>query len=258
MAINVVIVEDEVYSGTMLKTMVTELRPAWNILAMLQSVSETVHWLNSNPQPDIIFLDIELADGSCFEIFNEVKVESGVIFTTAYHEYALKAFQLNSIHYLLKPIKKEELLQAVEKYEAILDLIKPEPTASIDYRALALEINGTKVSYRNRFLVSKKGAYFAHPVTDVAYLYVDTKVTFLVSFDGTQYSYSASLDKLEPELDPTLFFRSNRHSIVNINAIEKFEAYFSGKLALQLKNKIGEKIIVSREKAQAFKSWING
>ena len=106
MAINVVIVEDEVYSGTMLKTMVTELRPAWNILAMLQSVSETVHWLNTNPQPDIIFLDIELADGSCFEIFNEVKVESGIIFTTAYHEYALKAFQLNSVHYLLKPIKK--------------------------------------------------------------------------------------------------------------------------------------------------------
>lgn len=258
MDVKVVIVEDEVHTGAMLKTMVTELRPSWKVLTMLQSVKDTVAWLSSNPHPDIMFMDIELADGSCFEIFNEVEVESGIVFTTAYHEHALRAFQLNSIHYLLKPIKKDELEQAIVKFEKIVELIQPEAPAAIDYRTLARAITNSQLSYRRRFLVSKKGAFFSLPVSEVAYIYVDTKVTFVVAFDGKQYSISPSLDKLEPELDPALFFRANRQTIVNLSAIDKFEAYFNGKLALHLKDQLGEKIIVSRDKAQALKTWMNG
>ncbi|HUW08046.1 MAG TPA: LytTR family DNA-binding domain-containing protein [Williamwhitmania sp.] len=258
MDVKVVIVEDEVHSGAMLRTMIAELRPNWSVLAMLQSVKDTVAWLSANEHPEIIFMDIELADGSCFEIFNEMEVESGIVFTTAYHEHALRAFQLNSIHYLLKPIKKDELEQAIFKFEKILELIQPEESIAIDYRTLAQEITSSQLSYRRRILVSKKGAFFSLPMAEVAYIYVDTKVTFVVAFDGKQYPISASLDKLEPELDPALFFRANRQAIINLNAVEKFEAYFNGKLALHLKNKLGEKIIVSRDKAMALKSWMNG
>ncbi|HUX54803.1 MAG TPA: LytTR family DNA-binding domain-containing protein [Williamwhitmania sp.] len=258
MDVKVVIVEDEVHTGAMLRNMIAELRPAWDVLAMLQSVKDTVAWLSSNPHPEIIFMDIELADGSCFEIFNEIEVESGIVFTTAYHEHALRAFQLNSIHYLLKPIKKDELEQAIVKFEKILELIQPEEHVAIDYHTLAQEITNSQLSYRRRILVSKRGAFFSLPMDDVAYIYVDTKVTFVVAFDGKQYPISQSLDKLEPELDPALFFRANRQAIVNLNAIEKFEAYFNGKLVLHLKNQLGEKIIVSRDKAMALKSWMNG
>jgi len=261
MNINAIIVEDEIHSGEMLRDMIAQLRPDWNILAILQSVSETIHWLNNNEHPQIIFLDIELADGNCFAIFDEVNVEnSGVIFTTAYNEYALKAFNLNSIDYLLKPIKESELERALNKFDKAVEIIsrvQEESKNEVNYQELARSIMNAKGGYRKRFLISKREAFFKLAVEDIAYFYFDARVTFAVSFDGVQHIINHSLDKLDEELNPEQFFRSNRQSIVNIEAIEKFESYFSGKLVVKLVNGLNDKILISRAKAGVFKEWMN-
>lgn len=264
--VNVIIVEDEVHSGEMLRDMVADYRPDWNIQTMLQSVEETVEYLKNNEHPHIIFLDIELADGNCFSIFDQVKVEdSGIIFTTAYNEFALKAFNLNSIDYLLKPIKQEELERAINKFEHAIDFInkvneeekQKSITDKIDYQQLALSIAKNQGGYRKRFLISKRESFFKLRVEEIAYFYFDARVTFAVSYDGRQHILSQSLDKLEEELDPEMFFRSNRQTIVNVDSIEKFESYFSGKLVVKLVNGLNDKVMISRAKAGAFKEWLN-
>ena len=265
MDINAIIVEDEIHSGEMLRDMITDLRPDWKILTMLQSVSETVEWLKNNEHPHIIFLDIELADGNCFSIFDQVEVnESGIIFTTAYNEYALKAFNLNSIDYLLKPIKEEDLERSISKFESAIEIIskvteeeEKKKTADIDYQELARSIAKTQGGYRKRFLISKREAFFKLGVEDIAYFYFEARVTFAVTYEGRQHILSTSLDKLEEELDPEMFFRSNRQTIVNVEAIDKFESYFSGKLVVKLVNNLHDKIMISRAKAGAFKDWMN-
>ncbi len=264
MDINVIIVEDEIRSGEMLRDMIMEVRPGWNIQAMLQSVHETVNWLNNNEHPHIIFLDIELADGNCFAIFDEVTVDNtGIIFTTAYNEFALKAFNLNSIDYLLKPIKQSDLERAVNKLDKALEILEKvnvdgkKGEKEINYKELALSIMKLKGGYRKRFLISKREAFFKLSVEDIAYFYFDARVTFAVGFNGHQHIISQSLDKLDEELNPEMFFRSNRQTIVNIEAIEKFESYFSGKLVVKLVNTLNDKIMISRAKASAFKEWMN-
>ncbi|MBK3518883.1 LytR/AlgR family response regulator transcription factor [Carboxylicivirga marina] len=265
MDVNFIIVEDEIHSGEMLRDMIADYRPEWKLQAMLQSISETVDYLTNNEHPQIIFLDIELADGNCFSIFEQIEVkESGIVFTTAYNEHALKAFNLNSIDYLLKPIKQEELERAIGKFEMAVDFIlqqhekeETNKTNDIDYEELARSIAKTQGGYRKRFLISKRESFFKLGVEDVAYFYFDARVTFAVTFDGRQHILSQSLDKLEEELDPEMFFRSNRQTIVNVEGIDKFESYFSGKLVVKLVNNLNDKIMISRAKAGAFKDWMN-
>ncbi|TAJ10213.1 DNA-binding response regulator [Marinilabiliaceae bacterium JC017] len=257
MEVNVIIVEDEVHSGEMLKNMVARIRPQWNIKALLQSVSETVHWLKNNEIPHVIFLDIELADGNCFSIFEQVYVESGIIFTTAYNEFALKAFKLNSIDYLLKPIKEAELLQAIDKFEKAMSHFENSVKPSIDYRQLVNTIRSSQGEYRQRFIISKRESFFKLPVDDIAYFNFENRITYAVTFDNKQHVLNQSLDKIEQELDPKCFFRTNRQTIVNIEAIDRFEVYFSGKLVVKLINNLNDKIIVSRVKASHFKDWMN-
>ncbi|WP_430811036.1 MULTISPECIES: LytR/AlgR family response regulator transcription factor [unclassified Carboxylicivirga] len=266
MDVNIIIVEDEIHSGEMLRDMIAELRPAWKVQAMLQGVDETVDYLKNNEHPQIIFLDIELADGNCFSIFDSVKVErSGIIFTTAYNEFALKAFHLNSIDYLLKPIKETDLERAIAKYENTIEVLSEARDQKetggvvdkIDYQELARSIARTQGGYRKRFLISKREAFFKLGVDDIAYFYFDARVTFAVTFQGQQHVLSQSLDKLEEELDPEMFFRTNRQSIVNVEAVDKFETYFSGKLVVKLVNNLNDKIMISRAKAGAFKEWMN-
>jgi len=264
MDINVIIVEDEIHSGEMLRDMVADMRPDWNIQALLQSVSETVDWLNTNEHPQIMFLDIELADGNCFAIFDEVTVENtGIIFTTAYNEFALKAFDLNSIDYLLKPIKTDDLERAINKVDKAIEILgkvqedEKRKEEEINYKELAKSIMQSKGGYRKRFLISKREAFFKLGVEDVAYFYFDARVTFAVGFDGRQHILNQSLDKLDEELNPEMFYRSNRQSIINIEAIEKFESYFSGKLVVKLVNGLNDKVMISRAKAAGFKEWMN-
>ena len=266
MDVNYIIVEDEIHSGEMLRDMISELRPDWKFETLLQSVSETVDYLNENEHPRIIFLDIELADGNCFSIFEQIKVDdSGIIFTTAYNEFALKAFNLNSIDYLLKPIKEEELERAIAKFEKAVEIISRSQeedkqktnSSEIDYNELARSIAKTQGGFRKRFLISKREAFFKLGVEDIAFFYFDARVTFAVTFEGRQHILNQSLDKLEEELDPEMFFRSNRQTIINVEAIEKFESYFSGKLVVKLVNGLNDKVMISRAKAGAFKEWMN-
>ncbi|SMO46057.1 two component transcriptional regulator, LytTR family [Saccharicrinis carchari] len=259
MDVNVIIVEDEMHGAQMMKDMILELRPAWKVLTILQSIQETVAWLKENKHPNIIFLDIELADGNSFAIFDQVKVECGIIFTTAYNEFALKAFDLNSIDYLLKPIKEEDLARSILKYESAVESISKglEQESFIDYQQLAKSIISSKGGYRKRFLISRRESYFKLSVEDIAYFYFDARITFAVTFEGMEHSINMPLDKLEEELDPAMFFRSNRQTIVNIEAIDRFETYFNGKLIVKLVNKLNDKIMVSRSKAGPFKEWMN-
>jgi len=257
MAFNAIIVEDEMHSAQMLESMVNELRPDWKILGTFDSVSDTVAWLQENEHPQLIFLDIQLADGLSFSIFDKIEVESGIIFTTAYDEYAVKAFKLNSIDYILKPVKKESLLAAIEKMEGFVEYFENEKKIDINYAELVKGIKEGEVNYRKRFLVSKREALFAVPVEDVAYIFFEAKMTYAVTFENKQHIINFTLDKLEEELDPGVFIRANRQAIVNLKAIHSLENYFGGKLIVKLLPQFDEKFVISRAKASVFKEWLD-
>ncbi len=257
MAINTIIVEDEILSAQMLENMVRELRPEWNILGTFDSITDTVDWLQNNEQPDLIFLDIQLADGLSFSIFDKIKVESGIIFTTAYDEFAVKAFKLNSIDYILKPVKEEALITAIEKMENLVQFFENESKLNINYADLVKGIKEGEANYRKRFLISKREALFAIPVEEVAYIFFEAKMTYAVTFDNKQHIINFTLDKLEEELDPSSFIRANRQAIVNLKAIHSLENYFGGKLIVKLLPQFDEKLVISRAKATVFKDWLD-
>ncbi len=252
----IIIVEDEQHNYRLLKGMVEKLRPNWEVVEWLESVKSTVDWLKINPAPDLIFMDIQLTDGISFSIFDEVQVRSMVIFTTAYDEYALRAFQVNSIDYLLKPIKTDSLKQAIEKFESLLKIQESVADNKPNYKELLDAITHGEKKYRKRFLVSGATSYFKLDVDDVAWFYTENRVTTAVSFKGKEYAIDLTLEKLEEQLDPDLFFRTNRSTIVHINAIRKFENHFGGKLILRLVHPFDQPITISRLKAAEFKDWV--
>ncbi|MCK3684818.1 LytTR family DNA-binding domain-containing protein [Maribellus sp. YY47] len=252
----VIIVEDELHNYRLLKGMVEKLRPDWNILEWLESVKSTVAWLETNPAPDLIFMDIQLTDGISFSVFDKVQVESMVIFTTAYDEYALRAFQVNSIDYLLKPIKLEKLEQAIDKFENLIKIHNKNSENKPDYKEVLEAIVRGEKKYRTRFLISGATSYFKLDVSEIAWFYTENRVTNAVTFNGKEHVVNLTIEKLEEQLDPTQFFRTNRSTIVHINAIRKFENHFGGKLILRLIHPFDEPIIISRLKAAEFKEWM--
>jgi len=253
---NVIIVEDELHNYRLLKGMVEKLRPEWNIVEWLESVKSTVSWLENNPSPDLIFMDIQLTDGISFSVFDKVQVESMVIFTTAYDEYALQAFQVNSIDYLLKPVKLEKLEQAIDKFENLTRIQQKGNENKPDYRELLETIVRGEKKYRTRFLISGATSFFKLGVEEIAWFYTENRVTNAVTFKGKVHAVNLTIEKLEEQLDPTQFFRTNRSTIVHINAIRKFENHFGGKLILRLIHPFDEPIIISRLKAAEFKEWM--
>ncbi len=257
MAFNVIIVEDEMHSAQMLQNMIDELRPEWNIIDIFDSVEDTINWLNNNEQPNLIFLDIQLSDGISFSIFDKTNIDCGVIFTTAYDEYAVKAFKLNSVDYLLKPVKKDLLLNAIEKLENLIKKFESTQSSSIDYKDILSNLNKGANPFRKRFLVSKRDAFFSIPVTEIAYIYFESKLTYAVTFDKKEHIINFTLDKLEEELDPSIFIRANRQAIVNMNAIHSLENYFGGKLIVKLMPQFDQKFVISRAKASVFKNWLD-
>ncbi|WP_346862227.1 LytTR family DNA-binding domain-containing protein [uncultured Draconibacterium sp.] len=252
----IIIVEDELHNYRLLRGMVEKLRPEWEIVEWFESVNSTVAWLNTNPAPDLIFMDIQLTDGISFSIFDRVKVESMVIFTTAYDEYALRAFQVNSVDYLLKPIKESKLQQAIEKLENIFLNTEKEHSEAPDYHQILEAITKGEKKYRKRFLVSGVTSYFKLDVDDIAWFITENRVTTAYTFDGKAHIIDLTIEKLEEQIDPELFFRTNRSTIVNVNAIRKFENHFGGKLILRLIHPFDEPITISRLKAGEFKEWV--
>ena len=251
---NILIIEDENAAARRLEKLVSEVAPEARVIDRLDSVEGAVMWLKNNPQPDLILLDIHLADGSSFEIFQHVQITAPIIFTTAYDEYALQAFKENTIDYLLKPIKVNELEAAIDKYQR---LYKPQQT---DFKRLAdsmMKEGGN--SYLRRMLIRFSNSFKLVDMSDVGYFYTKDKITFLVvRSSGKRFPADYPLDKLETMLDPDNFFRINRQFIININAIKEMHPYSKSRVKVDLEPNCDLETIVSTERSSEFKRWLVG
>ena len=252
----VLIVEDELPTQRLLKKMIQDLRPTWDIVATTGSIEDTQEWLENNPHPNLIFLDVHLSDGLSFEIFEKIEIRSAVIFTTAYDEYAMQAFKVNSVDYLLKPISNEALESAIIKYEKLMTVLS-RPGDYVDIKQLsALNKQGGPI-YRSRILVPTVDGYIKLNISDIAMFHSSQKVTTAITNAGLPHVIDQTLEKLEDELDPKLYFRANRQFIIHIDAVLRIETWFNGKLIVKTKPESPDKIVVSREKVRYFKEWIN-
>lgn len=248
----ILILEDEKPNADRIKRLMLEIRPDIVIADVLSSVKKTVDWLSENQEPDLIMMDIQLADGLSFEVFNLADVKCPVIFTTAYDEYAVKAFKYNSIDYLLKPIEKDELEAAITKFEnSIPQFERQRPLIE----ELLAQIQPKE--YRSRFFLPYRDGYRKINVEDIAFFYSQLNVSSASLFTGEDVVVPQTLETLEQELEPKNFFRVNRQYIVHVNSIEKVHNFFNGKLKLKLKNCADDNIIVSRTKAPLFKMWLD-
>ena len=255
----VVIIEDEVHNSRMLKGMIEKLRPDWKILSILESVEESVVWFEKNKAPDLILMDIQLSDGICFTIFEKVKIDplSRIIFTTAYDEYAIRAFKVNSIDYLLKPVEESDLENAFTKFEQLDSTDKDHLIKTQEhYQDLIHTILNSKKEYRKRFLISGVSSYQKIETENISYIYSENKLTFAVDFNSKQYTLDYNLEQVESELDPEKFFRANRKVIVNIDAVTKVSTETGSKLKVYTNPQPDFEIIVSRLKAGDFKNWL--
>ncbi len=248
----VIIIEDEKPAARRLNRMLNEIGMESDV--MLHSVEESLNWLTTNQQPDLIFLDIQLSDGLSFEIFDEIEVKSAIIFTTAYDEYALKAFKLNSVDYLLKPVDTEELENAVNKYK---NLHQKNINTHIDLNQLKNLLSRDEVKYKTRFTV-KIGQHLKMISTEtIECIYSENKATNIFTIDKRNYLIDETLEQLESKLDSELFFRVSRKYFVNINAIKDIISYSNSRLKLILNSFNESEIIVSRERVKDFKNWID-
>ena len=249
-----IIIEDEEFAAIRLENMIREYDSSVEIVTRLQSVKESVLWLKSNPNPDLIFLDIQLEDDLSFSIFDQVKVSSQIIFTTAFDEYAIKAFKLKSIDYLLKPVNRDELSQAISKFRNWNN----EKTVLINPDELRRMIFQQKVMYRERFSVTVGEKLKTISVDDIAYFFSTSGITFAVMKTKHQYSIDLSLDTIKEQLNPAEFFRINRQYLVQIKAISNVHVFPKSRLKLDLNPPSTEEIFVSQEKVPEFKRWLDG
>lgn len=245
----VVIIEDEVLSAKRLAKLVTEIMPECEVAARLESVHEALAWFDQHKQPDLIFLDIQLNDGTGFDIIRELKDYPHIIFTTAYEKYALDAFKFNSIDYLLKPIDKKELEAAILKLQGIHEIEE----ASYQEKISAVQ-QQFMPAHRKRFLVKVGLQFKSIPTESISYFYYQEGISYLQT---TQQSLPIdhTLDHLMDELDPKVFFRINRQFIININSVKEIHSYFNSRLLLTLAPATKEEVIVSRERVLNFKVW---
>lgn len=251
---NIIIIEDEKPSARRLGRMLKEINI--DAQAMLHSVAESIKWFQNNKQhPDLILLDIQLSDGLSFEIFEQVEVMSAIIFTTAYDEYALKAFKLNSIDYLLKPIDDDELKNAINKFKAN----QPKPhNLQVDLEQIKkLLINPLDRNFKDRFTVKIGQHLKMINISEIDCFYSENKATYINTDEKRNYLIDNTLEQLEEQLDPAIFFRVNRKFIINIEAIKDIISYTNSRLQIKLNHFSELDIIVSREKVKGFKNWLD-
>jgi DNA-binding LytR/AlgR family response regulator len=246
------IIEDESLAAEKLEKMLTAIDPSITVAARLGSIKDSVRWLMQE-RADIIFLDIQLSDGISFSIFEQVAVNTPVIFTTAYDQYAVRAFRVNSIAYLLKPIRRSDLEESLGKYQSL------RAAFSIDFDSLLAQLQGREPGYRKRFLIQTGEKIRKVEVSEIAWFTVLGKGIWLKTFQGNNYPVEHSLDGLEAILDPAVFFRINRKYMVNIEAIASMTAWSRGRIKLELKPKADDELdtVVSIDRASAFRKWLN-
>jgi len=221
------------------------------VLARLESVIHAINWLNSHDAPDLIFMDIQLDDGVCFEIFDSVKIETPVIFTTAFDNYAIKAFQVNSVDYLLKPIEKVALFKSLEKYKSIYLM---RPAIGEKLKSITQQL---PTSYKSRFFVKIGTHFHTIAVDDIQCFFIQERATFLKTIQGKKYDLDYSLEQVQEMVDPASFFRINRNYLIHISAIQDIFSYSANRLGVKLKMMDHLDMIVSREKVAEFKKWLD-
>ncbi len=248
---NTIIIEDENLTAQRLEGMLLKCDPGIRVLATLPSVAESVKWLRRNEMPDLVFMDIHLEDDLCFKIFELAPLTAPVIFTTAYDEYMIKAFKVNSIDYLLKPVNLVELMAALDKYKAI-----KEQFSKPDFNTLLQYIGQRAPEYKTRFMITVGTKIRSIETSEVAYFYSDEKITFLVTQEGQHLPIDFSLDKLVTLLDPQQFFRASRQFLVGFSSIQAVLTHFKGKLKLELTPKARHEVFVSGDRMADFKDWL--
>ncbi len=245
-----VIIEDEKPAARRLHRMLD--KEGLVVTRTLHSVEEALKWFKDNPHPELIFLDIQLSDGLSFEIFDQLDIKSSIIFTTAYDEYALKAFKLNSIDYLMKPIDDEELHAALEKFRRN----RPTQPQTINVSQLKNLLLPNQPQYRKRFTIQVGQRLKLINTDEISCFFSQDKTTFLHADTRRSYLIEASLDKLEPELDPAHFFRVNRKFIIHLNDIQEILSYSNNRLEVRLEHFSDQQIIVSRDRVRSFRAWL--
>ena len=249
---NIVIIEDEKPAARLLQRKVQQL--GYSATKLLHSVEESLEWFSNNAHPDLIFLDIQLSDGLSFEIFEKIEIKSAIIFTTAYESYALRAFKLNSIDYLLKPIDEEELATAIEKFKL---RVEQKDSLSLNFEQIKSMFSSTEKVYKSRFTV-KIGAHLKIINSEeVECFFSENKGTYIHTLDNRDYLIDCTLEVLETELDPKKFYRISRKFIVPLNALKEIVVYSNSRLKIILPTYKADDVIVSREKVSDFKSWIS-
>ncbi len=250
--IRTLIIEDEAPAAKRLEKLLKEVEPSITILETLESVSSAIKWFKQHPLPDLLMLDIQLADGLSFDIFKQVRIDSFVIFTTAYDEYAIKAFELNSIDYLLKPINRDKLEKSVEKFVRLHGEI-----STIDIQAVIAAMDRGRKKYKQRFSVNVGTKIKSIETTNIAYFYSMDKTTFLCTKEKRHYPIDFALDKLEELMDPQYFFRINRQYTLNYHAIEKINVLSRSRVAIITIPPTEEPLLISTARTHEFRLWLD-
>jgi len=245
----ILIVEDETVAYENLVEIIAEIDPGIEIVGNTESITQTVNWLQNNPSPDLILMDIHLSDGSAFGIFDCIQVETAIIFTTAYDEYAIEAFKVNSVDYLLKPIKADELTRALRKFS------KWTRTEVVEYLSRMTQMSPSP-RYKDRILVPVKDKLIPIDLQHVACFYTTDKNTRIYMMDGTNYSYTKTLEQIYHSLNPAEFFRANKQFIIARNCVSNITIWFDNRLLVNLCIEAPERIYISKNKASDFKAWM--
>lgn len=250
----VVIIEDEFLTAQRLDNLLNQYDPTMEVMAILPSVQESIQWFKSNPDPDLVFMDIHLEDGQSFSIFETINLDVPVIFTTAYDEYMVKAFKVNSVDYLMKPVNLEDLTQAIDKFKRVHGVQKDSENEGLEL--LLRNIQKKDMEYKDRFLISVGSRLKTIEISEVSYFYSSDKISFLVTHDNQRLPIEQSLDKLIGQLHPKKFFRINRQMIVGLPAIANIHVYPKSKLKIDLQPAMKEDVFVSIDRVTEFKDWL--
>ena len=254
----ILIVEDEDLAVKKIRKTLSDVDANADVVGVTDSIFATVDWLQNNPSPDLILMDIELSDGQSFEIFSRIPVKSAVVFTTSYDEYALKAFKVNSIDYLLKPIQKEDLEAALNKYKKMKTMYAGNGHNELNMDALVKELQHKlqPKEFRKRFLVKHGQKLVSIEIDEIAYFFSDGRLNFFKTYDNRKFVVDYTMDELEDMLDSQRYFRISRSFYVSVNSIDQIHDYFGNRLLLHLKPPVDKESIVSREKVTDFKKWM--
>ncbi|MFY0685704.1 MAG: response regulator transcription factor [Cyclobacteriaceae bacterium] len=247
------VLEDETLASDRIIKLINEIDASLEVIATIKSIEEGKAWFENNKHPDLVISDIRLLDGLSFELFKTLKLEVPVIFTTAYDQYAIKAFEVNSVDYLLKPIEKEKLANAIARHKERMESSK----FPADFDSLYDLIQNQKKSFKSRFLIKIGHKIVAVPVEKISYFFSQNKLTYIVTKDGKKLPTDQTLETLDEQLDPGTFYRANRQFIVGYDSISELHPYFKGRIKVELQPPADQELVVSAEKTREFKSWLD-